>query len=333
VIERAVARWITAKSSLFEVPVTPNGWNVRMEMMWPLVEAQHSVFGRWQAREHGITWRELDRLVRMDVLERATSRVLRVRGAQRTPEQDLMIRVLDAGYGAAATRRGAAWAWGVPGFVPGYFDVARRREHHARAGATSRWPRLLPEHHLTVVRGIVVTTLARTMFDLAGMPKYAWRIGPIIDSVAGKSPSLLVAMHQMLPELAKQGRNGIVAVREALAERPPDVVKLTGLERKFEHILRRAGLAVPRRQIDLGGHSWFGRVDYYDDPIKVIYEVDSEAHHTTETDTRNDALRDAAAIEAGFNEVVRIPEEHVWYEPHLVVSTVMQARARWRRAA
>ena len=304
-----------------------------METMWPLVEAQHSVFGRWQAREHGIPWRDLDRLVRMGVLEKVTNRVLRVRGAPRTSEQDLMIRVLDAGAGAAATRRAAAWAWGVPGFVPGFFDVARQREHHARAGATSRWPRLLPEHHLTVVRGIVVTTLARTMFDLAGMPKYAWRIGVIIDSVAGKSPSLLVAMHRMLPELARQGRNGIVAVREALAERPPDAVELTGLERRLEHILRRAGLAVPRRQIDLGGHSWFGRVDYYDDPIKVIYEVDSAAHHSTVTDRRNDGLRDQAALDAGFNEVVRIPEEHVWYESHLVVSAVLQARTRWRLAA
>ncbi|HEX4903970.1 MAG TPA: hypothetical protein VFU93_00870 [Acidimicrobiales bacterium] len=304
-----------------------------MDEMWPLVEAQHSVFGRWQAREHDIAWRELDRLVRMDVLEPVTRRVLRVRGAQRTAEQDLMIRVLDAGDGGAATRRSAAWTWGVPGFVPGYFDVARHRKDRARSSAVTRWPRLLPEHHLTVVRGIVVTTLARTMFDLAGMPKYAWRIGPIIDSVSGKSPSLLVAMHQMLPELAKQGRNGIVAVREALASRPPDAVKLTGLERKFEHILLNAGLAVPRRQIDLGGHSWFGRVDYYDDPIKVIYEIDSAAHHTTETDRRNDALRDRAALEAGFNEVVRIPEEHVWYESHLVVSAVMQARTRWRLAA
>jgi very-short-patch-repair endonuclease len=280
-----------------------------------------------------VTWRELDRLVQRGVLEVVSRHVLRVRGAQRTAEQNVMIRQLDAGPGAAATKRSAAWVWGVPGFVPGYFDVARAREQQARPSATTRWPRFLPEHHLTVVRGLLVTTLARTMFDLAGMPKYAWRIGPIIDSVAGKSPSLLVAMHGMLPELAKQGRNGIVAVREALSTRPPKAEQLTGLERRFEHILRTAGLAVPRRQVDLGGHSWFGRVDYYDDPIKVIYEVDSEAHHTTETDRRNDALRDAAALEAGFNEVVRIREEHVWYEPHLVVEAVRTTRRQWHRRA
>lgn len=305
-----------------------------MDEMWPVIEAQHSVFARWQARANGVSWRDLDRLVRLGVLEIVTRRVLRVRGAQRSAEQDLMIAILDAGPAAGAGRRAAAWRWGVPGFVPGYHDVVRERALSSRASVGGdHWPRLLPAHHLTVVRGIPVTTLARTMFDLAGMPKYAWRIGAIIDSVAGKSPSLLVAMHAMLPELAKQGRNGIVAVREALAARPPDAAKLTGLERRFEHILRTAGLVIPRRQVDLGGHSWFGRVDYYDDPIKVIYEVDSEAHHTTETDRRNDALRDLAAREAGFNEVVRIPEEHVWYDTHLVVEAVRRARAQWRRAA
>jgi very-short-patch-repair endonuclease len=304
-----------------------------MEKMWPLIEAQYSVFARWQAREHGVTWRELDRLVRLGVLEVLGRNVLRVRGAQRSNEQDLMIRQLDAGPAAAATKRSAAWVWGVPGFVPGWFDVARSREQQARPSASTRWPRFLPEHHLTVVRGMLVTTLARTMFDLAGMPKFAWRIGPIIDSVAGRSPSLLVAMHQMLPELAKSGRNGIVVTREALSTRPPDPVKRTGMERKFERILDTAGLSVPRRQVDLGGHSWIGRVDYYDDPYKIIYEIDSEAHHTTETDKRNDALRDDAALAAGFNEVVRIPEEHIWYEPHLVLEAVRDARRRWRRAA
>lgn len=245
-----------------------------------------------------------------------------------------LIRVLDAGPGGAASRRSAAWVWQVGGFSPAHGDVIRPRDQLRGHAAGGHWPRLLPEHHLTVVRGIPVTTLARTIFDLAGMSEYAHRVGMIIDQVDRFSPSLLIAMHEMLPELAKQGRNGIVAVREALLIRPPDRVRLTGLERKFESILTSAGIAVPRRQVDLGGHSRFGRVDYLDDDdILVIYEIDSITYHTSLTDRRNDALRDAAAMEAGFNEVVRIPEEHVWYEPHLVRVAVLDARRRWQRAA
>lgn len=305
-----------------------------LESFWPVVEAQHSVFARWQAKEHGLTWRDLDRLTRLGVVEVVTKRVLRVCGSQRTAEQGLMIAVLDAGPGAVAARRASAWVWGVPGFVPGWWDLARSRDLTSRASAgRDHWPRLLPEHHITVVRGMPVMTLARTMFSLAGMPKYAPRLGQIIDSIDGKCPSLLVAMHEMLPELAKQGRNGIVPVREALSTRPPDRVRLTGLERRFEHILTHAGLYVPRRQIDLGGHSWIGRVDYYDDPIKVIFEIDSEAHHTSETDRANDRRRDAAALDAGYNEVVRITEEDVWYQPSNVLHAVRETRRKWRRAA
>ena len=304
-----------------------------MEAMWASVEAQHGTVARWQLAASGMTWREVDRLVRGGVLEVVTRRVLRARGAPRTAEQDLMIAVLDAGPGGAASRRSAAWLWGVPGFPPGTGDVVRDRSLTSRATSGSHWPLLLPSHHLTVVRGIPVTTLARTIFDLAAMPKYAWRIGAIIDSIDGKSPSLLVALHTLLPEMAKRGRTGTVALREALSTRPADRVRLTGLERRFEHILRSAGVSLPRRQVDLGGHSWIGRVDYFDDEIKVIYEIDSIAHHTSLTDRVHDDRRDAAAIEAGFAEVVRIPEEHVWYDPSLVLSAVRHARARHRRAA
>lgn len=301
-----------------------------MDAMWEIVEAQHGVVARWQTAASGMTWRDVDRLVRGNVLEVVTRRVLRARGAPRTPDQDLMIAVLDAGPGGAASRRSAAWLWGVPGFPPGPADVVRDRSLSSRATSGAHWPVLLPSHHLTVVRGIPVTTLARTIFDLAAMPKYAWRIGGIIDRIDGKSPSLLVALHTLLLEMAKRGRIGTVAVREALSTRPPDRVRLTGLERRFEHILRSAGDEVPRRQIDLGGHSWIGRVDYYDDPIDVIYEIDSIAHHTSLTDRLNDARRDAAALEAGFAEVVRIPEEHVWYDPPQVLSAVRDARHRHR---
>ena len=304
-----------------------------MDAMWAMVEAQHGVVARWQTAACGLTWRDVDRLVRGGVLEVMTRRVLRARGAPRTPEQDLMAEVLDAGPGGASSRRSAAWLWGVSGFPIALDDVVRDRSLTSRSTSGSHWPVLLPSHHLTVVRGIPVTTLARTIFDLAAMPKYAWRIGGIIDSIDGKSPSLLVALHTLLPEMAKRGRTGTVAMREALSTRPPDRVRLTGLERRFEHILRSAGYAVPRRQVDLGGHSWIGRVDYYDDPIKVIYEIDSMAHHTSLTDRLNDARRDAAAIEAGFVEVVRIPEEDVWYDPAQVLSAVRRARYRHRLAA
>ena len=305
-----------------------------MEALWLLVEAQYGVFSRAQARLHGVDRDEIARLVRLGVIDVVSRRVLRVRGAPRSDEQALLIRILDAGVDASASRRAAAWMWQLPGFPPGCFDIVRSRQLSSRAsGGADHWPRLLPAHHLTVVRGIPVTTLPRTIFDLAAVPEHSRRLGRIIDTVHGKSPSILHALHAMLPELAERGRNGIALMRSLLDERPPGTIPRTGLERRFESILRNAGLDLPRMQVDLGGHSWIGRVDYYDDDAKVIYEVDSAAHHTSFTDRRNDELRDEAALAAGFREVVRITEESIWYDPQVVVDAVRDARLRHHRPA
>lgn len=305
-----------------------------MDLLWLLIEAQHGVFSRAQARAYGMDRRALARLVRLGVIEVVTTRVLRARGAPQTPEQGLMIHVLDGGAATAAARRDAGWLWQLPGFAPGTHDVVRSRELSSRASAGSdHWPRLLPAHHLTVVRGIPVTTLARTIFDLAASPQHHGRLPRIIDTIHGRSPSILLALHTMLDELAQRGRGGITFMRATLAERPVGTIPRTGVERRFEHILAAAGLHIPRLQVDLGGHAWVGRVDYYDDDIRVIYEIDSALHHASLTDQRNDALRDDAARAAGFREVVRIREEDVWYDPPAVVRAVRDARRAHRRDA
>lgn len=304
-----------------------------MDEFWNVVQAQQAAFARWQSSALGKSRGWLDTHVRHGEFEVMTQRVLRLTGAPRTAEQDLMIAVLDAGPGSVATMRSAAWLWSVPGFSPGALDVIRGRGQERREGATSRWPRRVPAHHVTMVRGIPVVTLARTIFELASMPLYVARFPRIIDTIDGKSPALLVALHEMLPEVAGRGKSGSTFMRETLAYRPADRVRLTGVERRFEHILTEAGIPVPRRQVDIGGHSWIGRVDYLDDDIAVIYEIDSAAHHASFLDRLHDERRDAEARAAGFREIVRITDEGVWYDPPAVRGAVLDARRRHRRAA
>ncbi|MGI9119141.1 MAG: hypothetical protein ACR2G7_03250 [Acidimicrobiales bacterium] len=90
-----------------------------------------------------------------------------------------MAAVLDAGGGAVVSRLAAAHLWGLPGFEPGPVDVtrARRRARRPSSLANLHEPRYLPEHHRREVEGVPVTTVARTVFDLAGCvyPKRAER--------------------------------------------------------------------------------------------------------------------------------------------------------------
>jgi very-short-patch-repair endonuclease len=188
-------------------------------------------------------------------------------------------------------------------------------------------PVLLLPSHITIVRGIPVTTPARTLFDLAGRFKYE-RIEVVAERVIAKSPGTLIAMHDMLEQLACKGRPGITNMRRFLKARPLGYVPCaTGLELKFRKLGEEAGVRDLRRQVDLGGHDWLGRVDFLDE-MKIVYEVDSILHHTTPGDRLRDEQRDKALKAAGFRDIVRIPEEWIWQQPWKAVQRVAEARTR-----
>ena len=243
-----------------------------------------------------------------------------------------MAAVLHAGPDAVASHEAAAWLWGLPGFGPGAIDVTRERR--ITDGSQPHRPRLLLPHHVTEVRGVPVTSLPVTIFHLAGQPDVRpQRIARIVATVVGHSPTLLPVFDQTLVELAKSGRRGITLMREVLANQDRSGIKTTGLERRFEHILRQAGQAPMERQVDVGGHSWIGRVDYLDRDLLLIAEVDSITFHSSHADQLRDEARDEALLAAGYRKVIRIAEEWLWYDPELAVAKVRQARRELRASA
>jgi very-short-patch-repair endonuclease len=285
-------------------------------------EQQHGVVSRDQCRLAGISMRA--ELARGD-WEVLSPRVLRLRGAPRTARSRLMAAVLDAGGGAAASHGSAAALWRLPGFrlVPcevvrphggDQLDVTLGRLHRSRS---------LPAHHVTVLDAIPVTTPARTLFDLAGV-LHPLRTARAVDNALAKSPALLRALHRMLPELAERGRTGIRAMREILAARPLGYVPpASGLEARAIQILEEAGIRV-RRQVDLGGDDWIGRVDLLVEGTNLAIEIDSARYHSSLFDRERDARRDEALRAAGL-EVVRVAAEDVWSAPSTVVRSIRKA--------
>ena len=77
----------------------------------------------------------------------------------------------------------------------------------------------------------------------------------------------------------------------------------------------------------MGGDHWVGRVDFRDERLPLVVEVQSERYHTALTDMRRDAERAEALCAAGF-ETVAVSEEQVWYRPSEVVDAVRTARRR-----
>lgn len=122
-------------------------------------------------------------------------------------------------------------------------------------------------------------------------------------------------------------------MREILAEHPLDSIPpASGLEARFERILRVAGEPPLERQVDVGGHEWIGRVDFADRALGLLVEVDSATYHSGELDRDRDVLRDSALSAAGWRLVLRIPEEEVWRRPWRALALVQAARRDLRGA-
>ena len=298
-----------------------------------LAERQLGLMAIRQAREVGATVAGVRDLRRSPEWDPVSRRVLRLVGSPRSPLQLAAAAVLDAGAAATASFDLASALWELPGFDLSCLRVSRPREiRRPSAGlAALHLPNDLTEAHVTERYGIRVTTLARTLFDVA-YEIHPMRLEKLVDRVVTLSPSTLDRLHELFLELGGRGKDGTVAMRAILDARPPGYVPpASALERRVMTIFERAGMRPMRRQVNLGGDEWIGRFDFVDDPPWVVLEVDSRTYHSSITDVQHDARRDARLREAGFLEIVRAPEDDVWHHPERILLAVDSARRRARQ--
>jgi very-short-patch-repair endonuclease len=295
-----------------------------------LSRQRHGAIARRDLRARGIDRYAEARRVAAGSLERWSERVMVATAVPHTNEQRVAGATLDVAGGAVASFDTAAWLWGLPGFALRGIEVtAKRTQRRTSSLAYVHRPTRHLAGHVTVVRGIEVTDLPWTIFNLASRhhPK---RIARLIDSVGARSPSVLVGLHRLLPKMVGKGMAGCAVMRDLLADRPPGIrLPGSGAQRRFEELMAAAGITGLRREIDLGGHEWIGRVDYTCQRTGVIFEIDSELHHTSPSDVAADQQRDAALVAAGVPEVVRIWTELLWSRPSAAAQIVRSTRSRY----
>ena len=215
-----------------------------------------------------------------------------------TDEQRAMAAVLDAGCGAVASNESAAALWGLPGFDLGSLELSRPRSGPNRPTvlAEVHHPLLLPADQCTVRKRIPVTTLACTVFDLAGSV-HAARAERALHAALRLGLSWPTVLAH-LAELGEHGRPGIALMRRLVADHVHKPALGSGLEARVLRLLKRAGLPEPRRQVDLGGRAWAGRVDFLYDDVRLVVEVNGNWHHASVLDVERDQRRTAALVAA-----------------------------------
>jgi hypothetical protein len=264
--------------------------------------------------------------------ELATPRVLRACGAPATDRQGAMLAVLDAGPGAVLSCQSTMAMWEAPGFQLAPFHVTHprgglRRNEIVGVMHTSR---RLPPHHVTVLDGIPVTHPARTLFDLTTLV-HPGRLDRAIDNLWSNRLVSGEQLFAVAEELGKRGRAGTALFRELIEKRGRAYVPpASNLERRFHSIIEADGQPPLDRETNLGGDHWVGRVDAYDRPFPLVFEINGDRFHQALLDRQADERRRLALEALGFT-FVPFSEHQVWYQPEVVRDRVWRARQTVRR--
>ncbi len=304
-----------------------------------LATRQHALVAVFQLYGLGASATEVARLISgRRGWEPVTARVLARTGGADTIERRLMAAVLDASPGAVLSATTAAHLWGAPGFRSSPVHVTRHRGVSRRASPLAKVHEVvdLRPHHVRLLRGLPVTSPARTVFDLAAVV-HPGRVERFLDWCWSERLLDGAALIGTVVELAKRGRTGSALLRELVAARGAGYVPpASGLERRFEQVLGDRALGSYRRQVDSGGEAWTGRVDYRHRQLPIVVEVHSERYHTALVDQAHDQARQEQLGRDGF-EVVVVWDVEVWHEPDTVGARVRAAeelvRARHRAAS
>ncbi len=312
-----------------------HGWPVSTDVtIRAFTRVQHGVVARRQLRAAGISDEAISRRVARGVLEPVTPRVLRLVGTPDVDAHRLMAAVLHVGGDAVLSHVTAAAWWGISGFRLGtvHVSVERNRHWEEDAQAVVHHATVIPPGERKVLRNIPISSPALVIFQLAATISPE-RVAAALDSAWSLRLLDGARMSTLLERLARPGRNGITLVRHLLEERGEDwVPPASNVEHRFERIMIRAGITTLRRQVNLGGEAFVGRVDFLDAEVPLVVEIQSERYHAALTDRAHDAARRAALEAAGFV-VVEIWDFEIFHQPWVVVKRVEEARRRLLQAA
>jgi very-short-patch-repair endonuclease len=215
-----------------------------------------------------------------------------------------MAAVLSCGPDALLSHRPAAALLGIRDGARARIDVTVPRRLRPRDGIRPHRA-LVPDDERTVHAGIPVTTVPRTLLDLANVLQ-AHELRRALEQAQAlrlADPLTLVAVVQRHP-----GRRGAAALNAALAEGPlRSSLTRSELERRFLALIDRAGLPKPRvnHWINVGGE--LIQADCVWPAQRLIVELDSRTWHGTGDAFDRDRRRDRRCLAAGWS-VMRVTD-------------------------
>lgn len=208
-----------------------------------------------------------------------------------------MAAVIACGPGAVLSHRSAGKGWGLLSHGPPLPEVTRPLRFRARAGIIARRSSL-PVDEVTVIDRIPVTSVPRTLLDLAGVLTKRQ-----LELALNEAEVLRLTDRLSAPDLLERypRRRGSAVLRALLGDRMAvRGITRRELERRFQAVLADTDLPRPRLNAHLSVQRRFFEVDCLWTAQRLIVELDGRESHGTDLAFEKDRERDRLLLVEGW---------------------------------
>lgn len=290
----------------------------------PTLVAQHGAVSLRQVRAAGYSKDAMAKFAARGVIDRVEAGVWTVHGSPATWRRRLMVSVLAAGPGAAASHRAAAVLLGVGRLdgAPVELSVPRGRSFR-RPDVVVHYSSDLDASSITIIDGIPTTTPRRLAVDAGSV----LRVGKYRDVLHDLRRHHGVDWPDLMHTYARfrrRGRNGCGALRKELERHYGLVgVPTTVLERVALDLITDAGLTLPVAQYEICVNDRRFIADYAYPDLRLLIEIDGP-HHRDPVQQAADEVRDEILRAAGWT-IYRFDQKVVYERPWELVARVRAA--------
>ena len=283
------------------------------DVIGALAEQQAGVVARRQLLDAGIGATTVRRAIGRARLIRLHRGVYRVPGAPITRRQQLWASHLAAGPTSVVSHGSAGRLWGLEAIetCPPTLTMPHDRSVPSPSDVIIHRSRHLDTVDLVSHGGLVVTTPARTIVDLAGEYRRP-RLSALMEGAHFNRDVSYTHVGETLLRVGGPGRTGTRLLGTLLDEHTGgENLAQSVLEQLLGELLRRAGIEHFVRQHPLPSLGAIeGMVDAYVDYAAMITEVDGRRWHARQAAMKRDRDRDFAAAQVGVI-TVRFLHEHL----------------------
>jgi predicted transcriptional regulator of viral defense system len=272
----------------------------------------------------GFSERSVARAVAAGRLHRIRRGVYAVGHTDLSQRGECLGAVLAVGPGALLSYHSAGWLWGIWRGSPGPLEVTSfvPRHHPAPRGIVRHRARNLVDADRAIIDVIPVTSVARTLLDLASKLR-----GDQLRRALARAEELglldLDAIEAVIER--NRGHHGAKRLRYALAIYEPPTFTRSEFERRFVDRLVDSGLPRPATGWNEVGYE----IDVYWPERRFGVELDAFETHGTRDAFERDHDRDLDFAISGIK-TIRVSERQFRREPDQIATRVATLLARRR---